>query len=369
VLRASGTSVDEEHAGVMVEGAPARIVGNRLEDVFYGVYLKEAPGSRVIGNRIQGKPFARPRRGDGIRLWYSPHSRIEANEVVGTRDVVVYFSQDLDIVENRIAGGRFGLHYMYSDSSRIVGNRLTGNEVGAFLMYSSALELWGNVFHRSVGATGIGLGLKDSDAVTGAGNLFLENAVGLHLDNSPRSRDLTNIFVDNAFVRNGSGVRWMPSVAGNRFERNDFSENLRPVEVSGGAGRASAGQNAWVANRWSDYAGFDADGDGTGDTPYVHARLSDEMTSKHPALLLFAMSPAFGLLELLGRFFPMLEPTPVLVDPAPRVGPSEVAAWRDLGLVGAEAPGAGLRAAHGAGWALAAAGAIALLVGTGRRRG
>ncbi|MEE9471829.1 MAG: DUF1565 domain-containing protein [Gemmatimonadota bacterium] len=69
LIRGSGDNVVEEHAGVMVREAPGtRIVGNRLEDVFFGIYLKGSPGSRVRGNRIEGKPFAPPRRGDGIRL-------------------------------------------------------------------------------------------------------------------------------------------------------------------------------------------------------------------------------------------------------------------------------------------------------------
>lgn len=369
VLRGSGRTVEAEHAGVMVRGARAEVVGNRIEDVLYGVYLKESPGSRVAANRIEGKPLAPPRRGDGIRLWYSPDSRIEENEVVGTRDVVVYFSDRLLLRGNRIRDGRYGLHTMYSNDGRIEGNRLSANHVGAFLMYSKGLEVADNVFHRAEGASGMGLGLKDADDITVEGNLFLENVTGIHLDNSPRGRDAANRIAANAFVGNAVGVRLLPSVAGNRFEANDLVGNGRPVEVAGGARAGLEARNDWVGNHWDDYAGFDRDGDGTGDTPHLHARLADELMARHPGLEIFAGSPAFALLELIARFFPLLQPEPVAVDPAPRTSTAAIDRWAGTELPGVSAPPSPVeRAGAGAGWALVALVAVAALRRAAGRR-
>lgn len=329
VLRGSGTSVQAEDAGVMVVGASAKVVGNLLEDVLYGVYLKQAPGSLVAGNRIRGKPLAAPRRGDGIRLWYSPGCRVWGNEVRGTRDVVLYFSDRLVLEKNVIADGRYGLHTMYSDHSRIAGNRLSGNQVGAFLMYSRDIELEDNVFADAEGPSGMGLGLKDSDDVTVRGNLFLENSIGVHLDNSPRSRDRLNVFEGNTFALNGAAVRMMPSVTGNRFRGNDFLANEVPARVSGGARGGQVDQNDWSGNHWSDYTGFDQDGDGIGDIPYVHAHLAAELLERHPALRIFALSPALGALDTLARLLPLLRPAPVVADPSPRLARLAAPRWRE----------------------------------------
>ena len=367
LLRASGTSVDEEHAGVMVREARATVVDNRIEDVLYGVYLKNAPGSLVARNAIRGKPFAPPRRGDGIRLWYSNGTTIEANRVDRVRDVVVYFSDSLVARGNRITDSRYGLHYMYSDHSRLEGNRMSGNHVGAFLMYSTDIELVDNVFHDAEGASGMGLGLKDADRIVAEGNLFVENAVGIHLDNAPRSVGATNRFENNAVVRNGSGVRLLPSVAGNDFGGNDFLGNERPVEVAGGARPGVEEQNDWRGNHWDGYAGFDRDGDGVGDTPWVYARLSDALLTKHPPLRLFAGSPALELLELAARFLPLLRPEPVAVDPAPRLDTVAVDRWRGE-RVGEEPPGPVSRAGWAGAWAALALGAIVLLRRGGRTR-
>lgn len=326
VIRGSGSAVEKEHAGVIVRDGPGtRIVRNRLEDVFYGVYLKGSPGSLVQGNVIEGKPFELPRRGDGIRLWYSSGTRVSENVVRTTRDVVIYFSDSLLVSDNVIEDGRYGLHYMYSNHNAFERNRFDGNKVGAFLMYSADIRLSENVFANSTGVTGMGLGMKDTDAVEASENLIVGNVIGIHLDNSPRSTTDRNTFIDNLLLANGAGVRLLPSVRGNSFEGNDFVNNRSPVILAGGAGPDVATRNRWADNYWGSYAGFDQDGNGTGDTPFVHARLADELLSRYPALGLFAMSPALGVLEMVGRFFPLLQPEPILIDSSPRIDSRQLA--------------------------------------------
>ncbi len=58
----------------------------------------------------------------------------------------------------------------------------------------------------------------------------------------------------------------------------------------------------------------------------MHARLSDELLSRYPALGLFVMSPALGVLDVVSRFFPLLQPEPVVVDSAPRIVSNQIAA-------------------------------------------
>lgn len=328
VLRGSGSLPEREEAGIVVRGASARIEDNRIEDVLYGIYLKEAPGSLVRGNDIRGKPLALERRGDGIRLWYSPGSRIEGNTVRATRDVVLYFSDRLVVRGNTIRDGRYGLHTMYSNRGRFVDNRVEGNDVGAFLMYSEGLHLEGNVFADAGGASGMGLGLKDAEDIRALGNLFIGNAVGLHLDNSPRSPAFANEFADNAFVANEVAVRLLPSVRSNRLHGNAFIGNRRPAEVAGGSRNGQARQNDWRGNHWSGYAGFDEDRDGVGDSPFEHVRLGDDLLGRHPALKIFAGSPALALVDLLGRFLPLLLPEPVVTDPEPRLSATAAERWR-----------------------------------------
>lgn len=198
-------------------------------------------------------------------------------------------------------------------------------------MYSNHLALEKNRIADAGGPSGLGLGLKDTDRVRAVGNLLVDNAVGLYLDNSPQSPDMANEFTDNAFVTNGVAVRLLPSIAGNHLRGNAFVANDRSVEVAGGSRRGQHRQNEWSGNHWSDYAGFDEDGDGIGDSPFVHVRVVDDLLGRHPALKIFSGSPALALLELLGRFLPLLQPEPVVTDSSPRLMPSAVDRWRTGG--------------------------------------
>lgn len=363
VLRGSGSDLEAEHAGVMVREAPARIIGNRMEDVLYGIYLKQAPRSLVAGNRIRGKSFGLARRGDGIRLWYSADTRVTGNEVRGVRDVVAYFSDRLALDDNVVRESRYGFHLMYCSDSRLTGNRLYDNQVGAYLMYSSRFRLTGNVFADAAGSSGMGLGLKDGDEIVAEENLFLENSVGVHLDNSPSGPARPNRFEDNTFALNGVAVRMLPSVTGNGFHRNDFLANGAPARVAGGARAGQVAQNDWSGNHWSEHAGFDRDGDGRGDAPYVYAHLADDLLERRPELRIFALAPALEALDRVVQFFPLLRPEPVVVDPEPRLAIAAARRWRE------EGPGASAAdPAAPLGWGLVAAASLAAIAAGVRHR-
>lgn len=316
-IRASGTSQSREDAGILVEGARDVVIeGNHIEDVLFGIYVKQSDRPIIRGNTVVGKDLPAARRGDGIRLWYSHDGVLEDNEVRRIRDVVIWFSNGVVVRRNAVQDSRYGLHYMYSNNSLFEDNVFVGNHVGGFLMYSRGITFRRNVFAEARGTTGRGLGFKDAEEVVAEDNLLVRNAVGIFLDNSPYSVGAVNRFEGNTVAYNDVAVTMLPSVRDNRFRGNSFLANVRTVTVTGG-GTALA--NEWRGNYWSEYAGFDADADGTGDTPFVHARLSDDLFTRHEALSLFTLSPAASALDVVGRIFPLLEPEPVVVDSAPRI--------------------------------------------------
>lgn len=322
-IRGSGRILDQEDAGILVTADSSVIADNELEDVLFGIYLKESAGSQVVDNRIQGKDRPLGVRGDGIRLWASDDALVERNVVSGTRDVVIYFSHGLRFRENVVADGRYGLHYMYSSDNRFEHNEFLRNDVAAFIMYSSDIVLRHNVFAQASGRSGYGVGLKDADRIEVSDNLIVQNQVGLYLDNSPSRVDAENLVRDNIFAFNDVAVELLPSVRANGFIDNTFVGNIRETVVSGG-GNALA--NRWSGNRWEKAADWDRDGDGVLDRPYRIDRLSDDLFARYPALRLYELSPATLALDALGRFFPLLEPEPIVVDSAPRPLPEALEA-------------------------------------------
>jgi nitrous oxidase accessory protein len=317
-IRATGISLDRENTGIAVSASRAVIEDNVLEDVLFGIYLRGAEDSVVRGNTIGGKDLPVQRRGDAIRIWQSHRTLIENNTVRDSRDVVMWFSEDVVIRANHISHGRYGLHFMYTDRNVMEDNRLEDNSVGAFLMYSRGLTLRRNVFARNRGPSGYGVGLKDMDGVTAQDNLFAGNRVGLQLDNSPSSLRVHDLFERNVFACNDVGIAFMPAVKRNGFRDNCFIENLEQVAILGGG--TFEGNDFTVEGRgnfWSDYRGWDQDGDGIGDLPYRAESLFENLMDRDPRLRLFLFSPAQQAVELAARAFPVVAPQPKLTDTAP----------------------------------------------------
>ena len=335
LIRNSGDSLDQENSGIVVDAMDVTIAHNRFEDTLFGVYLREAHGSAILNNDIQGKDLAVPRRGDPIRIWYSNDVIVADNRVSQGRDVVLWYSERLTIRGNDIGHGRYGLHFMYCDDALIEENRLLNNSVGAFLMYSRRMTMQHNTIAMNRGPSGFGLGLKDMDDAIVRQNHFLDNRIGAYLDASPREIDSIGLFQENVFAYNDIGIELMPAVSRNQFIANSFVDNQEQVALAGGG---SPGANHWtvdgVGNYWSNYAGFDVGGDGYGDIPYTSQRLFEDLMQREPALRLFLYSPATDALDFASRAFPVVRPQPKLQDSSPLMAPRVAAGAPPLPITG-----------------------------------
>jgi nitrous oxidase accessory protein len=313
VIRKSGNILEREDGGVLAAAPRQRIEGNRFEDVLFGVYLRQSPRTVLRGNELHGKDLPVPRRGDLIRVWYSDDVTVEANTTRGGRDVVLWYSNRLTVHDNRASGGRYGLHFMYCHDAAISGNWLRDNSVGAFLMYSERLRLKKNWIQANRGASGYGIGLKDMDKSDVSGNVVAGNKAGIFLEHS------RGVFQNNLLVDNDKGVVIFPSAQGNRFEANTFLNNGEQVATEGFAEMMTT--NLWRGNFWSDYRGYDRDGDGKGDVVYRPLRLFERLADRNPTLRLFAGSPSAQAIDFASRVFPIFEPKAKFVDESPLMRP------------------------------------------------
>jgi nitrous oxidase accessory protein len=211
---------------------------------------------------------------------------------------------------------------MYCDDALIEGNRLTNNSVGAYLMYGRRMTLRDNLIAFNRGPSGYGIGLKDMDDSVVTGNRFLDNRVGAFVDGSPRELNSTGIIQGNLFAYNDIAIEMLPSVRHNLISDNSFIENEQQVVVAGGG---QLRDNEWTVgdrgNYWSDYAGYDADGDGQGELVYRSERLLDDLLGRRPELRLFIYSPVVSAVDFAARAFPLVRPQPILVDELPLTQP------------------------------------------------
>lgn len=322
-LRGTGMSVDRENSALVASRAARLVVrGCRFEDVLFGISLNESPNSLITGNTIHSKPLEQPRRGDAIRLWRSSEVTIEDNVVRGSRDLVMWYSDEVHLRRNKVSEGRYGMHFMYSSRNLLEDNVLVDNSVGAFLMYSKDLTMRRNVLARNDGPSGFGIGLKDMDGLVIEDNLIVSNRVGLHLDNSPMVAGIAHTIRRNVFAYNDVGIAFMPNVRGNHFSENSFMENVEQVAILGSGDLKGNGFSVEKrGNFWSDYRGFDLDDDGVGDIDYRADALFENLVDRDPRMRLFLFSPAQHAIGMAARAFPVVKPRPKVVDPHPLLKP------------------------------------------------
>ena len=127
---------------------------------------------------------------------------------------------------------------------------------------------------------------------------------------------------NNLIAYNEIGMELLANTQENHFQENIFLDNSEQIGVDGGGDLT---RNAWATagrgNYWSDYAGYDADGDQIGDLPYMSKSLFENLAGAHPELRLFQLGPAADALDLAAKAFPVFAPQPKMVDPHPLTAP------------------------------------------------
>ena len=318
VIRGSGDSLDREDTGIKVAAPRAVIEGNQVEDALFGIYLEQAAEGVIRGNTIHGMALPISRRGDGLKIWYSPRTLVEANVMRDTRDAILWYSPESVVRRNDFADGRYGLHMMQSDQHTIEDNVFRGNSVGIYVMYGTGFTMRRNLIADNRGPSGYGIGLKEASDVLLEGNRIVNNRVGVYSDASPLRPETNVTYANNLLAFNEIGLEMLPNTQANRFHDNILLDNGQQINVAGGGDLM---RNEWAVdgrgNYWSDYAGFDADGDAIGDLPYTAKSLFDTLTGAHPDLRLFQLGPAGDALDLAAKAFPLFAPQPRMTDPAP----------------------------------------------------
>jgi nitrous oxidase accessory protein len=318
-LRGSGESLLGEDAAIRVERARGSVVrDNRIADALFGILVIESPDTRVDGNRVEGKDLIIPRRGDGIRVFASDGVSVADNVVERSRDLAIWNSDRVDARRNTVRFSRYGLHFMYSNDNVLEDNVFEHDQVGGAVMYSRRLALRRNRFEGSRGPSAHGLLIKAADGVVVEDNRIVDNTRGIYL---------ADVFSDctlrgNLIGGNEAGISLEAAVRRVVFTENVMVANQKQVEV---LGTRREDLNAWSrggrGNYWSDYVGFDADGDGIGDVPYRLEHFFEDLAGRWPAVALLRLGPASQALELAARAFPVVAPSPSVIDDHPLVRP------------------------------------------------
>ncbi|MEY2170659.1 MULTISPECIES: nitrous oxide reductase family maturation protein NosD [unclassified Rhodanobacter] len=331
-VRASGTDLTAMNAGIYVERSAhdVLIAGSTVEDSLFGIYLDGASDVQVRHNTVRGIRRLRVAdRGDGIHLWNDTGCTIEDNDVGWSRDgIYVYVSTQNTIARNTVHDVRYGVHYMYSHRNRLTGNASRNNLAGYALMASDHLHVIGNT---SDGDQAYGFLFNYISYSEIAGNLVRgvagqRGGDGQSIDGGEGKGLFVylsqfNAIHDNLVADSQIGIHVTAGSEHNRVWNNRFIDNR--VQVKYAQNLAQEWSERGRGNFWSDYLGWDLDGDGIGDVPFRPNDSVDVLLWKYPAARSLMSSPSILLLRYVQRAFPVFTPAavqdshPLMRAPAP----------------------------------------------------
>ena len=322
IVRDSGSSLKEQNAGIyLYPGAHRAVVQNcDLTYNLFGLWIEKANDVRIEGNLITGKrEFDSAQRGNGIQLYNTQRAQILHNNIGFVRDALyVDVSHHAVFRGNKLHHSRYGTHYMTSYYNVWEDNETYYNRGGLALMEVREQTVRNN---RAWGNSDHGIMLRTLQDSVIEGNVVAGNSRGFFIYDVEYIKLNNNLVVDNTV-----GVHLAAGSKNNEVEGNDFISNREQVRYVG------ARDERWGAksgNHWSNYLGWDRDGDGVGDVPYEANDMVDRLTWRHPSMKLLLASPAVQALRLVGQQFPVLR-VPSVVDPKPRMQPThqQWSEWR-----------------------------------------
>ena len=320
IVRDSGGDLEKQNAGIYIEpkADEAKVLDCDLTYNLWGIWIETVKNVEIRNNLITGKrDFISPRRGNGIQLYNTEGAQIVGNRISFVRDgIYVDVSHHAVFRNNRIHNVRYGTHYMNSHNNIWEGNDSYHNRGGLALMMTRNQivrnnRAWGNSDH--------GIMLRTIQDSVIEGNIVAGNARGFFIYDAEYNTIRNNLVVDNTV-----GVHLWAGSYRNKAEGNDFISNRTQIKY------VASRDEVWgerEGNYWSNYVGWDRNGDGIGDVQYEANDMVDRLSWRHPMMKLLMASPAVQSLRLVAQQFPLLR-APSIVDHKPHMRPQHTD-WRN----------------------------------------
>ena len=314
----SGERHDKLDAAIKISNSKqSEISDNIIKDCLFGIDVSMSNNSIISNNYITSKDLDLGLRGDGLRLWYSNDNIVSKNKLINSRDMIVWYSHGNEISENYGENNRYSLHFMYAGKNYVRNNTYKFNSVGIFFMYSQDTTAIGNTIQSSLGATGMGIGLKDVSNFTLKDNTIIYCAQGLYIDRSPFEPDTKNWIEDNKVLYNSEALHFHSISENNVIKSNKILGNIEDI-INDSRG-SKTDENEIVNNYWDNYEGFDKDGDNIGDTPHKVFQYADQLWVYDQDVKFFYGSPVIALLNFLAKLAPFTQPIFLMADDKPKL--------------------------------------------------
>lgn len=323
IIRGGGHQRLNDNAGLKIYKSHYNVVRDCFfEDNLFGIYLYSSHWNLIRKVTIHGRDNEPEEdRGNGIHLHDSHNNHLDSLHIYGARDGIYFDFADSNYTSNSlIEKVRYGLHFMYSDYDLFEYNLFRHNVAGVALMYSDrGLTFRYNIFAHNVGYRAYGVLYKDVRHALSEYNLVVDNTTGLFFDMSHY-----NVVRYNLIAQSGVAIRYFLSSEGTVIYGNNFIDNLSNLVSSGGGVRVKwENEKEHMGNYWSNFHGYDLDGDGISDIPHRVQGIFDHLQGEYPFFRLYVYSPAAQALIFAEHLLPFIEKAKH-VDHAPLMHPIKI---------------------------------------------
>jgi len=276
------------------------LINNRLENTFFGIFLKQSKDCIIQNNQIKGNAKNEMSSGNAIHLWYCKNILVEGNQARNHRDgIYLEFVDNSIVIDNIVADNiRYGLHFMFSDHDEYRGNTFRSNGAGVAVMFSKYIKMHNNRFEFNWGSASYGLLLKDITDSEIVNNIFKQNTIAIYMEGANRIE-----INKNDFDNNGWAMKIYGSSMYNNINQNNFLNNSFELGVSG-----KSDSNNFNGNFWSSHSGYDLDKNGVADIPYRPVKLFSRIISKIPSTSILMRSLLIDIIDFAEKVNPVLTP-------------------------------------------------------------
>ena len=328
-----GDDLTDQNAGIYSdENSNGIVIKNcHLEGDTFGIWLEGGEHNKILNNTVIGNDSLRSAdRGNGIQISNMKNTEVRGNDISKTRDgLYVISSTNNTLAQNTVHDLRYGIHYMYSYHNKILNNYAYNTRAGYAMMNSRHLEIRGNVTENS-----LDYGFLINFIIYSTFEDNVIKNVWTPADKKVLGRDGKGLFIYNSgynTLRNNHiehaeiGIHLTAGSEGVKISGNTFIDNQIQVKYVSNKLQewSQEADGIHTGNYWSNYQGWDMDGDGRGDVPFEPNDGIDKLFWKYPEARFLMDSPAVLLLRWVQQQFPVLK-APGVKDSYPLMKPNPI---------------------------------------------